>query len=198
MSKKINYKHLIKHETKIHIFKKFLLILFIFIGYFIFIAQKYGFQQGFLVTLLTWSFFVLCTPIADAGFLIDFPLRLITNLRMFVLEILVWIIAISINLYAFFFVPEVYDKTEILIFFKHILIKPFPFGAIILISMIGTFISIQFGDELLDRIKHKERTLYHKRHPYHKFIVILFLIFITIVLYNFLLNQIEIDLPSNF
>jgi hypothetical protein len=52
---------------------KFSLVLLIFLGYFIFIAKKYGLQQGLFVSTLSWSFFVLCTPVADAGFLLDFP-----------------------------------------------------------------------------------------------------------------------------
>ena len=84
--------------------------------YFAFISYKYGLEQGFFVSLLTWSFFVLCTPVADAGFLIDFPLRLITKIKMFYAEIFVWLFAISLNFYAFFLKPKIYNKTKILIF----------------------------------------------------------------------------------
>jgi hypothetical protein len=71
-TQKIQSRQLVKHETKRHILIKFLLVLFVFIIYFGFIALK----DGFYVTILTWSFFVLCTPVADAGFLLDFPFRL--------------------------------------------------------------------------------------------------------------------------
>jgi hypothetical protein len=54
---------------------KFLLLFTILIFYFAFISFKYGVKDGFAITLLTWSFFVLCTPIADAGFILDFPIR---------------------------------------------------------------------------------------------------------------------------
>ena len=99
---KIEHRYLIKHETKPQVLIKFLLVLFVFLSYFIFIAQQYGVRQGFFVAILSWSFFVLCTPIADAGFLIDFPLRLLLQIRMLVAEFFIWIVAISINLYAFF------------------------------------------------------------------------------------------------
>jgi len=115
---KIKHKNLLKHETKRNVLMKFILVLSVFIGYFIFISNEYGIQEGFFVSILTWSFFVLCTPVADAGFLIDFPLRLITNIKMLFAESFIWIIAISLNIYAFFFSPEIYTKTKILIFLK--------------------------------------------------------------------------------
>ena len=192
---KIKIEDLLKHKTKNHLLTKFLLVLFLFVLYFVFITQKYGIQQGFLVSILTWSFFVLCTPIADAGFLIDFPLRLITKLKMFVSEILVWLVAISANIYAFFFNPMIYEKTKLLELFKHILKNPFPFWSIILISIIGTFVSIQFGDELLDKVQHKERKLYHKHKFKYHLIIMIFIIVLSLVFYDFLLKKLGVNLP---
>lgn len=161
-SNKIHHKHLLQHETKRHILLKFTLVSLIFFSYFIFITTKYGFKEGFFVSILTWSFFVLCTPVADAGFLLDFPIRLITKIKMIFSELFIWAIAIILNLYAFFIHPEIYSKTKFLSFFKHILEQPIPFWTIIFLSATGTFISIKFGDELLDKTKHTERKTYHK------------------------------------
>jgi len=192
---RIKHKHLLKHETKRNVLMKFLLVLLIFLAYFIFIARTYGVKEGFFVSTLTWSFFVLCTPIADAGFLIDFPLRLITKIRMFVAEIFIWIIAITLNLYAFTITPEIYSKAKILIFFKHILEQPFPFWIIIFLSMIGTFLSIKFGDELLDKVKHKERKTYTKHKHNYRLIIMIFLFTMIFVLYDFLLKKLGVNLP---
>ncbi len=192
---KVNCREIVKHETKRHVFVKFILVVLVFVGYFWFVASQYGLQDGFLVTALTWSFFVLCTPVADAGFLIDFPLRLLTRIRMFWLEIIVWVIAISLNSYAFFAIPTIYEKTKILLLFRSILEQPFPFWAIILISATGTFVSIQFGDELMDKARHKDRQFYQQHKHKHKFIVMLFLFGIALVLYDFLLKQLGVDLP---
>jgi len=189
------YRDFAKHETKGHVLQKFLLVAGILIAYFIFIAGKYGAAAGFFVTALTWSFFVLCTPIADAGFLIDFPLRLVLNLKMFFTEILVWAIAIFLNFYAFFFAPEIYEKTKILILFRHILAQPFPFFAIILISAIGTFFSVKFGDELLDKMRHSQREI-HKKHKYNfRFVVMIFIFALSLILYDFLLKELGVNLP---
>jgi len=193
--KHISLHHFKKHETKQHILFKFLGVLAIFAGYFGFIVYKYGLENGIMITALSWSFFVLCTPIADAGFLIDFPLRLITRIKMLYSEIIVWIIAISLNFYAFFYKPAAYEKTELLQLFKHILNDPIPFWAIIFISGIGTFMSVLFGDELFDVTKHSERTIHAKHKHNYNFIVMIFIIGISIILYYFLLEKLGVNLP---
>ena len=194
-AKKFHHWDIIKHETKRSILTRFFFVLAVFIGYLAFISQKYGAKQGFFTAILTWSFFVLCTPIADAGFLIDFPLRLITNMQMVFSEIIVWAIAISINLYAFYTHAKIYTGTAILVLFRHILERPFPFWGIIIISAIGTFASIRFGDELLDKTFHKERAIYNKHKHRYKFIVMIFVFGISLILYNFLLKQLGINSP---
>ncbi len=192
---KIHRYEIIKHETKKHVFVKFLLIFLVFFGYFAFIATEYGVRDGFFVTALTWSFFVLCTPIADAGFLLDFPVRLLTRIRMFFSELMVWGLAILLNFYAFFVHPEIYTKTNLLLLFQHVLEHPIPFWALIIVSAIGTFMSIQFGDELMDKVRHDERNLYHKQKHQYKFIGMIFVIGLAIILYDFLLKQLGVELP---
>lgn len=195
LKKNIKKSDLLRHETKSHTLIKFWLILSIFVWYFGFIAFEYWLKDWILVSCLTWSFFVMCTPVADAWFLIDFPLRLITKIKMLYLEFLVWILAIWLNLYSFFFNIEVYSKTELLMLFKHILEQPYPFWIIILISLLWTFVSIHFWDELLDKTKHRDRDNYHK-HKYNYWLIIMIFIFVfTIVAYDFLLKQLWVNLP---
>jgi len=192
---KISKRHLLTHTTKRHALKKFLLVLLVFVLYFLFIAFKYGINDGFFISILTWSFFVLCTPIADAGFLIDFPLRLITNIRMILSESFVWIVAIVLNLYAYFITPIIYEKTTILALFKHILDNPIPFWIIIILSFMGTFLSIEFGDELMDKTHHHERMKYHAHKNKHRVILMIFLFAITFVVYTFLLKELNLHIP---
>lgn len=188
-------KDIFRHETKREIMTKFLLVSGIFLAYLLFISAKYGIRQGFLVSALTWSFFVLCTPVADAGLLLDLPLRLITRIRMVFLEILVWIVAISLNLYAFFLYPEIYGKTKLLMLFGHIIESPLPFWSIILISAIGTFVSIRFGDELLDKAKHRQRSLYRSDQGRYRLILMAGIFVGTFILYDFLLKELGIEVP---
>ena len=186
---------LARHETKRHVLRKFLLVLLLFVGYFFFITQHYGLENGFLITLLTWSFFVLCTPVADAGFLLAFPLRLITKLRMLYSQMLISAFAIVLNTYTFFELPELYEKTKLLSFFQHILAQPVPFWAIILISGVGTFLSVRFGDELMDTVHHSERKLHQCHKHTLRWIGMVFLFGITLILYDFLLQKMGVHLP---
>lgn len=180
------------HETKRIVLRKFLLVAFIFIVYCTIIFYKYGMGDGIYISILTWSFFVLCTPIADAGFLLDFPMRLITNTRMLHTEILVWTLAILINVYSLIFNPEIYSKFILLTIFNKILIHPWPFYSIIFISGMGTFLSVYFGDELIDVAKHEEKTKYKKHRNKYKLVLVPTIIIATIILYYILLSDLGI------
>ncbi len=192
-TEKIPFHEVKKHETKQHVLIKFIAVLAIIVGYFIFMSQKYGLENGFLTTLLTWSFFVLSTPVADAGFLIDFPLRLIIHIKMLYSEMIVWFIAIGLNIYTFFLRPEIYNTTHLLSIFKKILSEPFPFWGIIFISALGTFVSIHFGDELMNTVKHGERKFYHKHKYNYQFIVMIFIFAVSFTFYSFLIKKLGIE-----
>ena len=179
-------------QTKQHTLTKFAIIFVVFVAYFILISSKYGAKDGLLITVLTWSFFVFCTPVADAGFFLDFPIRLIAKVRMIYSEIVVWIIAIILNVTVLLTTPLVYEKTLMLSLFHHILVKPFPFWGIILLSAAGTFLSVYFADELLDVSSHKNREKYHKHVNKYQVILMVFLIALIIVLYDFLLKHMGI------
>ena len=58
--------------------------------------------------------------------------------------------------------------------------------------MIGTFLSIYFGDEMIDVVKHEEREKYHKHKHKYYFVFMLFLIVVVILVYDWLLNRMGI------
>ncbi len=194
ITQKIARSEYIAHETKNLVLKKFFAVLAIVIAYFIFISFRYGVKHGFIVTLLTWSFFVLCTPICDAGLLLDFPIRLVARIRMIRSEIAVWALAITLNTASILFNPSVYETTMLLKLFKHILLNPVPFWSIIVLSCIGTFLSVYFGDELIDVARHEFREKYRKHIFKHRLIVVLFIITSVILLYYLLLKKFGIHL----
>ncbi len=183
------------HETKKNSLLKFAGLAIIVVAYFIFISIKLGTENGILVTLLTWTFFIFCTPIADAGFLLAFPVRMLTGIRMIYTQIFSFVLAFGINIYTFFYIPSAYKGTVILNMFYHILSNPFPFWGIIILSLIGTIFSIYFGDEMVDVSSHKQRKKYHKHFNKYKIIVSIFLISVIIILYNFLLKKLGVHIP---
>ena len=81
-------------HPKQQVFYKFVLLCFLLVSYFVYLSVKYDLITGGIASALTWTFFVLCTPIADAGFLLDFPLRLLFGVRMLISEIAVWAVAL--------------------------------------------------------------------------------------------------------
>ncbi len=160
---------------------KFTLLVLLMLSYFIYLSLEYDMATGGMASLLTWSFFVLCTPVADAGFLLDFPLRLLFGIRMVISEIVVWGLAIAINVFAILAVPHYYDTTALTKIFYAILTTPYPYWSVVLLSAIGTFLSIRFGDELMDVLHHKDRSFFHK-HGYKHELVIMIATFILVVI----------------
>lgn len=190
----IDVKILHKIETHREILYKFLILLGVLVLYFGYLSFEYGLLTGGIVAALTWSFFVLCTPIADAGFLLDFPLRLLFGIRMLYSEIVVWAIAIALNIYALIFNPKAYDLTIITKIFKEILLTPNPYWSILLLSGVGTFLSIYFGDEMLDVFKHRDRVKYHQHSFKLKIIGVISLFVLILISYYLLLESLNIEL----
>lgn len=170
---------------------KFSLLCLVLLCYFFYVNYKYDAITGGVSSLLVWSLFVLCTPVADAGFLLDFPLKILFNIKMYISELFVWLVAIIINLIVFNFYPEYYDKTIATKLFYLILSNPFPYWSIILISGLGTFLSIYFGDEIIDTVNDNQsfKGIYRAKH----FILIILGFFaIIIFLYYELLEKLNI------
>lgn len=181
-----------EHHPKRHVAYKFLLLCLLLISYFAYLSYEYNLLTGGIAAILTWSFFVLCTPIADAGFLLDFPLRLLFGIRMFVSEIAVWVIAILINLISLYYFTEYYETTKITKIFYAILTNPYPYWSVILLSGLGTFLSIRFGDELMDVAHHRDREYFHKHGYKHELLILIFFIVVFIGYYE-LIASLGID-----
>ena len=174
---------------------KFFLLCSILLSYFLYLTYRYDLLTGGIAALITWSFFVLCTPIADAGFLLDFPLRLLFGIRMVFSEIAVWAIAILINIFSMAYFTEFYQTTLLTQIMKVILTTPFPYWLVILLSAIGTFLSIRFGDELMDVISHRDRHFYHGHQFKHE--IILFIFFLCVLFgYYEIIATLGIDFDS--
>ncbi|MBV1870931.1 MAG: hypothetical protein KUG83_00135 [Gammaproteobacteria bacterium] len=169
-----------KHQVLI----KFLLLCLFSLSYFIYLTYQYDLLTGGIAALITWSFFVLCTPIADAGFLLDFPLRLIFGIRMILSEVVVWGIAILINICSLLYFNEYYETTLITQVMKIILLTPFPYWLVILLSGVGTFLSIRFGDELMDVLNHKDRYFYLRHHFKQELLLFVFFLLVIVGYYE--------------
>jgi hypothetical protein len=185
-----------KHETHRETLLKFIALSLILVAYFIYMSWKYDASTGFAVALLTWSFFVLCTPIADGGFILAFPIRLLFGIRMSITQIVLWFVAIGLNIFMLISASNAYDLTFLTRLLKHILTTPYPYWGILILSAAGTLLSIYFGDEMMDVTTHKDRLLHHRHGLKYRTILVLGLSILTVFAYYDLLHSLNIVLPK--
>jgi len=140
---------------------KFLLLLALLAGYFAYLWVRFDAATGAVTAGLTWAFFVLCTPIADAGFLLDFPLRVLFGIRMVISELAAWALAGGIVGATLLMAPEYFDPTVLTRLFHQILVHPWPYWGVVALSAAGTFLSVRIGDELMDVLHHRDRAFFH-------------------------------------
>lgn len=186
----------VKHKTHFETLLKFIALLGILIAYFLYMSWKYDASTGFSVALITWSFFVLCTPIADGGFILAFPIRLLFGIKMSITQIVLWFVAIALNIFILTTSPSTYDLTFLTKLLKHILTQPYPYWSILILSAMGTLLSIYFGDEMMDVTSHKKREIFHRHGFKYKTILVVGLGILTIVAYYYLLSSLNIQLPK--
>lgn len=171
-------------HPKTQVLLKFTALVALLVGYFLYLGFKYDLATGGVAAALTWSFFVMCTPIADAGFLLDFPLRLLFGIRMVVSELAVWAIAIGVNVAVLTLAPRFYETTVLTRVMQQILLTPWPYWGVIVLSGVGTFLSIRFGDELMDVLHHHDRAFFHAHHFKYELILIAFFVAVLIGYYQ--------------
>jgi hypothetical protein len=185
-----------KHQTHGESLLKFVALISIIVAYFVYMSWKYDASTGLGVSILTWSFFVLCTPVADGGFILAFPIRLLFKIKMAYTQIVLWFVAIGLNLFYMASSPDTYDLTFITKLLKHILSEPYPYWSILIISALGTFLSIYFGDEMMDVVSHAERKNNHRHGAKYRTLLVLGLGILTVVAYYFLLSSLNVVLPQ--
>ena len=134
----------IQHETHKETLLKFLALLTILVAYFIYMSWKFDASTGFGLALLSWSFFVLCTPVADGGFILAFPIRLLFGIKMAVSQVVLWFMAVGINIVMLIATPNTYELTFLTQLLNRILTEPIPYWSILIVSALGTFLSIYF------------------------------------------------------
>ena len=111
---------------------------------------------------------------------------------MVVSEIAVWGVALGLNAVMLLYAPNYYDTTILTQILHKIFMHPFPYWGVIILSGLGTFLSIRFGDELMDVIRHRERSYFHSHHFKHE--LILFAFFLLVILgYYELIASVGID-----
>lgn len=117
----------------------FSVLIFIFITSYCMLS--FGFATGIHLTLLVWSLYVLCLPAAHGQLLIGYPLYSFFQ-RSFYIEPFVWLTAVGVNVYTYFFAQQIYSKMLFTHFLHRIISIPNPYWQIIFVSFIATFYNV--------------------------------------------------------
>lgn len=87
--------------------------------------------DGIHLVILIWTFIILCTPVTKGGVLIDGPMYLVFGKTWAFTEIILWLVALIINLVTIDTRPGLYVNTFITHFLYHILMNPWPFWLVL-------------------------------------------------------------------
>lgn len=185
-----------EHQTHRESLWRFLILVLLLAVYFGYMSWKFDASTGALLALLSWSFFVLCTPIADGGFIVAFPVRLLFGTRMVITQIVVWVLALVINITAVSMDADAYSKTAITGVLYSILTTPWPNWSVLLISLAGTMLSIWFGDEMIDVTAHSMRKKQHRHGFKHRILLVAGFGVLTIIAYYHVIAGLGIDIPA--
>lgn len=185
-----------EHQTHRESLWRFFILVLLLAVYFGYMSWKFDASTGALLALLSWSFFVLCTPIADGGFVVAFPIRLLFGTRMVITQIVVWVLALLINIVAISVVPDAYSQTAITNVLHSILTTPWPNWSVLLISLAGTMLSIWFGDEMIDVTSHSMRKKQHRHGFKHKVLLIAGFGLLTIIAYYHVIAGLGINISA--
>lgn len=135
-----------------HMGLRYLLTVALVAAYALYMVHKYGVRDGLSATYLTWSFFVLGTPVADAGGILDIPIRILTGWPMVAVETAVISITISTMVLVLHYRPEAFERTALLRAFRTMLTTPWPYWCLVALCIVGTILSVRLGDLVVDNI----------------------------------------------
>lgn len=119
-----------------------LIVIFIF---FLYPFITFGFTQGLLVGLLTWSLYVLSLPAAH-GYYIFGSLARFIGTKPWQTEPLMLMSAIILNVVMSILYRPIYQSTFFTIHLFRIISKPNPYWLMIVISSLGTLYPYLVGD----------------------------------------------------
>ena len=88
-----------KNKTYLYIYD---VIVILFILLFIFFIFYNGLYKGTINSLFIWAFFVLCTPVPEAGLLISLPVKRYFNIRMDICQTFVSLLALFMIFYFYY------------------------------------------------------------------------------------------------
>jgi len=178
-----NQDNIIKKQKIYLIIYDLIVILFLFT--FIFFVVYNGFLKGCIKTIFIWAFFILCTPIPEAGLLVSLPLKKYVNISIHISQIVISFIALMILIYFYYYEKKTINSCLIGKLFLE-LIK-YKYFSIIAISIISSIFTSEFIDNLIDNYINNEK-IYNIQ--FKLFMIACFVLFYSFIL-NSLINKIN-------
>ncbi|MCK4265485.1 hypothetical protein KAW80_03965 [Candidatus Babeliales bacterium] len=120
---------------------------------------KYNIWIALHLSFLTWSFFVLCLPVARGKILIGKPYFYITKKQLKYPEAFSWIIALTGNMLTLAISSNPYWKTTITNLLYLIMQKPWPLWLVIIACGFATFFDSYLCNYTQHRISRKLKVL---------------------------------------
>lgn len=173
-----------KQKTYLYIYDV-LVILFLFLLMFYIIYN--GYVKGCVMGIFTWAFFIICTPIPEAGLLITLPLKRYFNISIHISQIFVSLIALSILSYLYLNENKTINKCILGKLF--IFLINYKYYSVIIISILCSIFTSEFIDNIIDNYINKEKI----NNIHFKLGFIAFLIIIYSILMNSLINKINLN-----
>ncbi len=109
-----------------------------FLAFFYFMS-RHGIIPGLYLSLLTWSYFVLCLPFPKGSILFDLPSMMITGKTIRYLDIMLWICAWCLSLGTLTFARHYFYKNSFTYLLFHTMTTPWPFWIILILCGISTW-----------------------------------------------------------
>tara|TARA_Y100000389_G_scaffold181404_1_gene196976 strand:- start:6331 stop:6927 length:597 start_codon:yes stop_codon:yes gene_type:complete len=165
----------------------FKIVSFLFLFIFIFYAFKNGFQNGFKLSIFIWCLTVCTTPISSASVLLSFPIKIFTQIPMFVTKFITSLLSLILLGYFYIYNYDLICKIPLgKAFIKIIKSKLY---SLFLVSIIASVISSYMLDNFVDYFILSEKTML-KKDTLGK-LLFLFLIFICLnfIYFNMLIKN---------
>jgi len=168
-------------EVHDHHMERCIFAIVLLLAYLTLAVYKYGAEDGVGITVLTWAFFVLLTPVPFADLILELPLRLVTRAKMVVTHVFVWGAGALIVTTSILMAPDLFQTTTLLSIFYHVIMNPVPYWSLLFLCGMGTFLSVYIADEIMDEVEE------HMKHHHRKHMSVLhmsaaLLVFVGIVL----------------
>lgn len=172
----------LEKKTYLYIYDSIVLIFLLLLIFYIFYN---GYFKGCIKSLFLWAFFVICTPIPEAGLLFSLPLKRYFNIPMHICQVLVSVLALGM-LFYFYSYEKKTIKTYLIgkLFLELINLKYF---SIIIISIISSVFTSEFINNIIDNYIDKKKINYVE---FKLILISIFVVFYSIML-NSLINKID-------